>query len=225
MRLSEEFYARPALIAARDLLGHVLVHVESGIRRAGRIVETEAYLGPHDLACHASKGRTGRSEVLFGPPGRSYVYLIYGMCHCFNVVTDYDGFPSAVLVRAVEPLEGISDRTDGPGRLCRAMGLTLAQNKLDLQSEELHVLETIGRINAARRGEGSGGGMRRERRTRSGGARGVEAWQRWVDAAMPRADACPGGRVGGRVEAHWRGTKESWGGPVGEGRGGESEGS
>lgn len=136
-RLPPEFYARPALVVARELLGQILVHRE----RAGRIVEVEAYVGPHDLACHASKGLTARTEVIFGPPGRAYVYLIYGMYHCFNVVTDYDGYPSAVLVRAVEPIEGITSRTDGPGRLCRAMEITLAQNRADLQSDELHVLE------------------------------------------------------------------------------------
>lgn len=137
------FYARPALTVARDLLGRILVHERGGVRRAGRIVEVEAYIGPQDLACHASKGRTRRTEVLFGPPGLAYVYLIYGMYHCFNVVTDQDGFPSAVLVRGVEPLEGFAPgvRTDGPGRLCRAMELTLAQNRLPLTSPELHLLE------------------------------------------------------------------------------------
>lgn len=135
------FYARPALKVARDLLGKVLVHQGGGVRRAGRIVETEAYVGEHDLACHASKGRTRRTEVLFGPPGRSYVYLIYGMYHCFNVVTDPDGFASAVLVRGVEPLEGIAPeaKTNGPGKLCRAMGISLAQNRLDLTGGELFI--------------------------------------------------------------------------------------
>ncbi len=107
----------------------------------GRIVETEAYVGEHDLACHAAKGRTPRTEVLFGPPGRAYIYLIYGMYHCFNVVTDVEGVASAVLVRAVEPVEGLSPeaRTDGPGRLCRALGLSLAHNRWDLTSERLHL--------------------------------------------------------------------------------------
>lgn len=141
--LPRSFYARPALKVARDLLGQVLVHEWEGVRRAGRIVEVEAYIGPQDLACHASKGRTKRTDVLFGPPGLAYVYLIYGMYHCFNAVTDQDGFPSAVLVRAVEPVEGFESgaRTDGPGRLCRAMDLTLAQNRVPLDSPTLHVLE------------------------------------------------------------------------------------
>lgn len=141
MRLPPSFYARPALTVARELLGARLVVDEGGWRRVGRIVETEAYVGEHDLACHASKGRTPRTEVLFGPPGRAYVYLIYGMYHCFNVVTDVEGVGSAVLVRAVEPVEGLSPeaRTDGPGRLCRALGLTLAHNRLDLQGSHLYL--------------------------------------------------------------------------------------
>jgi DNA-3-methyladenine glycosylase len=139
--LPVSFYARPALTVARELLGAHLVMDEGGWRRVGRIVETEAYVGEHDLACHAARGRTPRTEVLFGPPGRAYIYLIYGMYHCFNVVTDVEGVASAVLVRAVEPVEGLSPegRTDGPGRLCRALGLTLAHNRWDLTSERLHL--------------------------------------------------------------------------------------
>ncbi|MCY1081942.1 DNA-3-methyladenine glycosylase [Archangium lansingense] len=141
MRLPVSFYARPALTVARELLGTRLIVDEGGWRRVGRIVETEAYVGEHDLACHASKGRTPRTEVLFGPPGRAYVYLIYGMYHCFNVVTDAEGIGAAVLVRGVEPVEGLPEeaRTDGPGRLCRALGLTLAHNRWDLQDTALHL--------------------------------------------------------------------------------------
>jgi DNA-3-methyladenine glycosylase len=143
VRLNHDFYERPALDVARDLLGKVLVIDDDPKRpaRAGRIVEVEAYVGEHDLACHASKGRTRRTEVLFGPAGRSYVYLIYGMYHCFNVVTEPEGTAAAVLVRAVEPVYGIaeSSRTDGPGKLCRAMHITLAHNRLDLTSDELFI--------------------------------------------------------------------------------------
>lgn len=105
------------------------------------IVETEAYVGEHDLACHASKGRTRRTVVLFGPPGRAYVYLVYGMYHCFNVVTDPEGVAAAVLVRALEPLSGIPPEmtTNGPGKLCRALGITLAQNRKDLAGNQLYI--------------------------------------------------------------------------------------
>jgi DNA-3-methyladenine glycosylase len=141
-RLPESFFVRDATTVARELLGQVLVHVHRGVRHAGRIVETEAYVGEHDLACHASKGRTARTEVLYGPPGRAYVYLIYGMYHCVNVVVEPEGVAAAVLVRGVEPLEGIAPEagTDGPGKLCRAMHITLAQNRADLCGDALFLI-------------------------------------------------------------------------------------
>lgn len=135
MLLPREFYARKTIVVAKDLLGRVLVHVDDGVRRAGRIVETEAYVGPHDLACHAAKGRTGRTDVMFGHPGHAYVYLIYGMYDCFNVVTEREGHPAAVLVRALAPIEGCLGKTDGPGKLCRALHVTRAQNRLDLTDQ------------------------------------------------------------------------------------------
>jgi DNA-3-methyladenine glycosylase len=140
--LLEEFYARPALVVARELLGTLLVVGDGGARRVGRIVETEAYIGEHDLACHAAKGVTPRTEVMFGPPGRAYIYLIYGMHHCFNVVTDAAGVGAAVLVRAVEPVEGVPEgaRTDGPGRVCKVLGLTREHNRVALFSPGLHLL-------------------------------------------------------------------------------------
>lgn len=148
-KLPRSFYGRPALAVARDLLGKVMVLEEPGpgagtaVRRAARIVEVEAYVGEHDLACHAAKGRTERTDVMFGPPGHAYVYLIYGMYRCFNVVTCPEGTAAAVLVRGVEPLEGFPPgaRTDGPGRLCGAMGITMAHNKLDLLDERLFLLD------------------------------------------------------------------------------------
>lgn len=134
MKLNFDFYNRSALVVAKALLGQVLVHETEAGRRAGRIVETEAYVGAHDLACHASKGRTARTDVMFGPAGHAYVFLVYGMHHCFNVVVDAEGVGAAVLVRGVEPLEGIAPdtRTDGPGRVCQRMGITLAHNRLSL---------------------------------------------------------------------------------------------
>ena len=134
--LERAFYARDAESVARDLLGcHLLVASESGTTRS-RIVETEAYLGVADLGCHASKGRTKRTEVMFGPPGVAYVYLIYGMYDMFNVVTDKVDSAHAVLVRAVEPPEGITN-TDGPGKLTRALGITRAHNGMSLFGPEL----------------------------------------------------------------------------------------
>jgi len=130
--IARGFYNRPALEVARELLGQRLVVTAGGQRRGGIIVETEAYVGAHDLACHASKGRTRRTEVMFGPPGHAYVYLVYGMHHCFNAVTGPEGEAAAVLVRAVAPGEGLEGRTDGPGRLCRAFGLSRAQDGWDL---------------------------------------------------------------------------------------------
>jgi len=139
--LPRQFYEGSALTVARRLLGKTLVHVTAGSRRSVRISEVEAYIGEHDLACHASKGRTARTDVLFGPPGISYVYLIYGMYHCFNVVTGKEGRAAAVLVRGGEPLEGLAPlvRTDGPGRLCRAMGIDLRQNREDLLGRVLFI--------------------------------------------------------------------------------------
>jgi len=142
-KLPRRFYDRPALAVARDLLGkHLVLDAPEG-RRAARIVEVEAYVGEYDLACHAAKGRTARTEVLFGPPGHAYVYLIYGMHHCFNVVASREGRAAAVLVRGVEPLEGVppKSRTDGPGRLCDALGITLAHNRLDLLGDRLFLLD------------------------------------------------------------------------------------
>jgi DNA-3-methyladenine glycosylase len=126
---------------ARELLGKHLVHVVRGRPRVGRIVETEAYLGPHDRAAHSSRGLTGRTRVMFGPPGHAYVYLIYGMHHCFNVVTEGEGRASAVLVRALEPVAGIRDRTSGPGLVCRALGLDRRHNGWDLTTHRLFLTE------------------------------------------------------------------------------------
>src|SRR5512137_1657363 len=120
-RLDRSFYDRNTIVVARELLGKYLVHLSGGLERIGRIVEDEAYLGPHDLAAHSSKGLTNRTKVMFGPPGHGYVYMIYGMYYCMNVVTEREGHASAVLLRAVEPVKNIEGRTQGPGLLCKAM--------------------------------------------------------------------------------------------------------
>lgn len=130
--LSRTFYARPADEVARALLGQHLCVEQDGRRSLARIVETEAYLGAEDLACHASRGVTPRTRTLYGPAGTAYVYLIYGLHHLFNVVALAEGEPHAVLVRAVEPLSALPARTDGPGRLTRALGIDLTHNGIDL---------------------------------------------------------------------------------------------
>lgn len=123
------YFNRPTVQVARSLIGKYLVRVIDGRILAGKIVEVEAYVGPEDKACHASKGRTQRTDVLFGPGGVAYVYLIYGMYHCLNVVTEREEFPSAVLIRAIE-IDG--ELIDGPGRLCRALQIDRRLNRVDL---------------------------------------------------------------------------------------------
>jgi DNA-3-methyladenine glycosylase len=138
MKLGRDFFDRPTLKVARDLLNGVVVHVDpEGVERRARIVETEAYVGEGDLACHASKGRTPRNRVMFGPPGHAYLYLIYGMHWCFNVVTREEGRPEAVLVRAALPLLHCDGHLSGPGAFCRAMYLDGRRYGTDLTGDEL----------------------------------------------------------------------------------------
>jgi len=129
--LPSKYFDRSTLVVARSLVGKYLVRKNGKGTIAGKIVEVEAYVGPHDKACHASKGRTPRTDVLFGPPGISYVYLIYGMYHCLNVVTEEAEYPAAVLIRAVE-IDG--ELIDGPGRLCRALDVDRSLNRIDMTS-------------------------------------------------------------------------------------------
>jgi DNA-3-methyladenine glycosylase len=136
-KLPVSFYARETLLVARELLGMHLVHEGPEGRRVGRIVETEAYKGPKDLAAHSSRGRTQRTEVMYGPPGHAYVYLIYGFWNCLNVVTAADGVPHAVLLRALEPIQGIDNTTHGPGLLCRAMHIDRGLNRASLLGSTL----------------------------------------------------------------------------------------
>jgi DNA-3-methyladenine glycosylase len=152
--LPRSFFARPSPEVAPDLLGRVLVRtLSSGRRLAVRLVETEAYQ-EDDPASHSFRGRTPRTQVMFGPPGRLYVYFTYGMHHCMNVVTGRDGEGSAVLVRAAEPLEGLDEMAarrgaleprllcSGPGRLCQALGVDRDQNGADLvRGPELRLFE------------------------------------------------------------------------------------
>jgi DNA-3-methyladenine glycosylase len=139
--LRRSFYERPAIEVARALLGKILVHGET----SGRIVETEAYLGVDDGAAHAAAGLTRRTKVIFGPPGHAYVYLIYGMYQCLNLVAEPEGVAGCVLIRAMEPLTGletmrrrrpaarrVEDLANGPGKLTRALGITLNQNGVDV---------------------------------------------------------------------------------------------
>jgi DNA-3-methyladenine glycosylase len=137
--LPRAFYAQPTIVVALRLLGAYLVHDGPRGRQIGRIVETEAYIGPHDRASHAARGRTPRTTIMFGPPGHAYVYRVYGMHYCLNVVTEAVGFPAAVLVRALEPVIGIEAPTHGPGRLCRALGIDLRYNGADLTAGPLYL--------------------------------------------------------------------------------------
>lgn len=144
--LPESFYNRDTVQVARDLIGKTLVRQEGGGRISGLIVETEAYRGEEDLACHCRAGRTPRTEIMYGPPGRAYVYLIYGMYWLLNIVTEREGDPGAVLIRAVVPLEGqeiIAGRragmsrenwTNGPGKLSQALNITGDLNGLGVYS-------------------------------------------------------------------------------------------
>lgn len=138
-KLPRSFYDRDTVTVARELLGKLLVHRVSGTELVGRIVEVEAYVGAHDRASHSSKGLTARTKIMFGPPGHAYVYLIYGVHHCMNMVTEGEGNGAAVLIRAIEPVQNIAARTSGPGLVCRAMQIDKRQNGHDLQSDDLHV--------------------------------------------------------------------------------------
>lgn len=131
--LPRVYFNRSTLRVARSLVGKYLIRCIEGREIAGKIVEVEAYVGSRDKACHASKGRTQRTDVMFGPGGVAYVYLIYGMYHCLNVVTEQEGFPSAVLIRAIE-IDG--KLIDGPGRLCRALQIDRRLNRAELTTGE-----------------------------------------------------------------------------------------
>jgi DNA-3-methyladenine glycosylase len=154
MILQESFYRQDTINVARELLGKILVHNSKEGTTSGRIVETEAYLGPEDRAAHSSGGRrTARNEVMYGQKGHAYVYFIYGMYYCFNITAgNLSGKPEAVLIRALEPVTGeeimakrrsqqvkIANLTNGPSKLCMAMGISKVQNKKDITAPPLYV--------------------------------------------------------------------------------------
>ena len=151
MRFPRSFYQRPTLQVAQDLLGQYLVHMTPYGRLVGEINEVESYIGEDDPASHAFHGRTLRTAPMYGEAGHAYVYVIYGMYACVNVVTEGDGFPAAILIRSVIPKKGIPEMrrlcgksaeipayslTNGPGKLCRAFGITKEHNELDLATSD-----------------------------------------------------------------------------------------
>ena len=151
-KIPRSFYLRPTLEIAEDLLGKTIVYRHPDGLIAADIVEAEAYIGEDDPACHAAVGPTERNRVMYGRGGHSYIYFIYGMYHCFNIVTEKAGFPAAVLIRAVEPIRGEAIMaanspagtrllTSGPGKFCRAFGLIRDQNDVDLTGNEIYLLD------------------------------------------------------------------------------------
>jgi DNA-3-methyladenine glycosylase len=151
VKLPHSFYEQKTIDVAKQLLGKYLVRKHPEGKTIGRIVETEAYIGPQDLACHASRGRTARTEVMFGPAGHAYVYFIYGFYNMLNLVTEAKDYPAAVLIRAVEPWDGIElmktrrqngslrNLASGPGKLCQAFAVDRTLNGADLSGNALYV--------------------------------------------------------------------------------------
>jgi DNA-3-methyladenine glycosylase len=152
-KLSREFYNRPTLEVAIDLLGKILVREVNGLSMGGRLVEVEAYIGEDDPGCHACRGMTPRNEIMYGDPGYLYVYFTYGNHYMLNIVTERKGFPAAVLLRGMEPLYGIefmknnrgvnklSEIASGPGKMAKALGITTAQKGEDLTGKHIYLLD------------------------------------------------------------------------------------
>lgn len=191
-KLTRKFFDRDTLVVARELIGKLLVWRTQLGERVARIVEVEAYVGQNDPASHSAPGPTNRNRVMFGPPGHAYVYLIYGMYHCLNFVTESEGTGAAVLIRAAEPIEGIelmrrtsprlSDREllSGPGKLCRAFELTTVHTGLDLINSDLELRdagESQARIGKSRR---------------IGISKGIEKEWRFFDPASKSLSRKPG---------------------------------
>lgn len=165
-KLDRKFYNRPTLKVAKELLGKYLVVQKDGYNLSGKIVETEAYIGFRDPASHAYRGMTPRNEVMFGDPGYAYIYITYGMHHCLNLVTENCGYPAAVLIRALEPADGIElmkkrrgrqklkDLASGPAKLCQAFAIDRKLNGADMCSNIIYVEdrgEVVGRIASSSR--------------------------------------------------------------------------
>ena len=154
MLLPTSFYNRPTLTVARELLGARLVRILDGVKLVGMISETEAYIGEDDLACHARAGRTPRTAPMYGPPGQSYVYFTYGHHWMLNAVTEEEGFPAAVLIRAIQPLAGIEVMMErrggrdtlGPGKLTQALGITKSENNVNLTGAKSGLWIEAGKI-------------------------------------------------------------------------------
>jgi len=184
--LTTSFFNRPTLTVARDLLGKTLVRRWNGVELRGKIVELEAYIGEADTACHCSKGRTPRTEVMFGAAGHAYIYFVYGMHYMLNVVTEDIDFPAAILIRAIEPLAGqqqmaalrgnaARNLTNGPARLCQAMAITKQLNGLNLTVGEQLWLDNVPAV--------PGGTVTRGKRIGIGYAAPADqsaAWRFWI---------------------------------------------
>jgi DNA-3-methyladenine glycosylase len=150
-KLKISFYQKPTFEIAKNLLGKFLVHESCDIKNIGKIVETEVYYGLDDLASHASRGKTRRTEIMFGPPSRTYIYLVYGMYHCFNIVTEKTNFPAAILIRALEPISPTIENysknkykidpkpASGPGKLCNYLKIDKSLNNISLLENVLYI--------------------------------------------------------------------------------------
>jgi DNA-3-methyladenine glycosylase len=195
VKLPRSFYDRPTLDVARDLLGKVLVHNRRGVRTSGAIVEVEAYIGEADPACHAAPGPTLRNAPMYGAAGHAYVYLNYGIHWMVNIVTESHGSPAAVLIRALDPLEGIEvmrrrrgasaevhDLCRGPGNLTKAMGITRSENRADLLGTRLYIEDRGPQMGSIAWGPRIGINVAKE-----------HPWRAWV-SGHPAVSRAPGPR-------------------------------
>jgi DNA-3-methyladenine glycosylase len=190
-KLGRSFFHQDAIKLSRALIGTILVHRVRGNEYRARIVETEAYLGPNDLASHSSKGRTKRTEVMFGPAGHAYIYLIYGMYNMFNIVAGKTGKAQAVLIRAAEPLDEWQADLSGPGKLTRALKITRSYHGMDLCGDALYLLS----------------GSRIRPRIKRSKRIGIQYAKEWKDALLRFYDA-ESAAVSGNVSRRTRFSNE-----------------